>query len=381
MDYVRYLASKRPVDDRALNESVMDSFKANIANSARGKPKSSLRVLEVGAGIGTMLVRLARNGTFDECVCSYRALFGGAPCSCACWLETTRSTNKLWSVSFFLFLLSFGTVEYHLVDIKREVLVEARALIDRELSESGGRQEVRRPAVAILRKSTVSGVDAVHHAGDNEDSSYSEQDMRPLNGIQIPGGGSLVCTFEVGDAMAHAARHAGKYDALVASAVLDLFDIASSSKTLLGCLRRSDASPRAFLFALTFDGVTCFLPPRPGDDMIETAFHEAMGSDSEDGKPKAHTGRRLLQVLVASGAQAIVGGSSSWLVLPENGSYPSDEQFFIECILDYISGSAKQIEAQEPEARGWMAERLEQLKCGTLMYIAHNMDYSGRYDP
>lgn len=48
---IRYLAAKRAVDDRALNRHVMDALWDQI-------PARPLRIIEVGAGIGTMLERL-----------------------------------------------------------------------------------------------------------------------------------------------------------------------------------------------------------------------------------------------------------------------------------------------------------------------------------
>ena len=55
MDYSfpHYLLSKQSVDDRALNRTVMDSLKANL-------PAAPIRIIEVGAGIGTMFTRLLR---------------------------------------------------------------------------------------------------------------------------------------------------------------------------------------------------------------------------------------------------------------------------------------------------------------------------------
>ncbi|WP_437769975.1 class I SAM-dependent methyltransferase [Sorangium sp. So ce281] len=51
---VRYLQSKQPIDDRALNRQVLDALQQFI----RSKP-ATLRVLELGAGVGTMVSRLA----------------------------------------------------------------------------------------------------------------------------------------------------------------------------------------------------------------------------------------------------------------------------------------------------------------------------------
>src|SRR5437868_5599619 len=49
--YARYLAAKTTVDDRALNQHV-------LAELGRLMPAGAPRVLEVGAGLGTMVARL-----------------------------------------------------------------------------------------------------------------------------------------------------------------------------------------------------------------------------------------------------------------------------------------------------------------------------------
>jgi SAM-dependent methyltransferase len=55
-DYARYLAAKTTVDDRALNRHVLDELR-------RLMPAGAPRVLEVGAGMGTMVGRLNDWGT------------------------------------------------------------------------------------------------------------------------------------------------------------------------------------------------------------------------------------------------------------------------------------------------------------------------------
>ena len=50
-DYARYLAAKTTVDDRALNRQVLDELR-------RLMPAGAPQVLEVGAGLGTMVARL-----------------------------------------------------------------------------------------------------------------------------------------------------------------------------------------------------------------------------------------------------------------------------------------------------------------------------------
>src|SRR5215469_18705643 len=55
LDYARYLAAKTTVDDRALNRHV-------LAELCRLMPAGAPRVLEVGAGLGTMVARLMEWG-------------------------------------------------------------------------------------------------------------------------------------------------------------------------------------------------------------------------------------------------------------------------------------------------------------------------------
>ena len=49
--FPHYLRSKQTVDDRALNKDVFAALKANL-------PSAPFSVIEIGAGIGTMVTRL-----------------------------------------------------------------------------------------------------------------------------------------------------------------------------------------------------------------------------------------------------------------------------------------------------------------------------------
>ncbi len=54
-DFVRYLTAKRTVDDRALNQHVWAAMAAAV--HARAQAAAPLHMLEIGAGIGTMVER------------------------------------------------------------------------------------------------------------------------------------------------------------------------------------------------------------------------------------------------------------------------------------------------------------------------------------
>lgn len=62
-NFIRYLAAKKSVDDRALNRNVWDAMCRALP------PQSSdtaLRVIEVGAGIGTMIERFVERGVLTH---------------------------------------------------------------------------------------------------------------------------------------------------------------------------------------------------------------------------------------------------------------------------------------------------------------------------
>lgn len=57
--FPRYLLSKQSVDDRALNKDVLTSLRTNL-------PAGPVSVVEIGAGIGTMLLRMLRWNVITE---------------------------------------------------------------------------------------------------------------------------------------------------------------------------------------------------------------------------------------------------------------------------------------------------------------------------
>ena len=63
IDFPRYLAAKKTVDDRALNRVVWDRLKGALSAL---KPDEPLRILELGCGIGTMVERLLDWGLVEK---------------------------------------------------------------------------------------------------------------------------------------------------------------------------------------------------------------------------------------------------------------------------------------------------------------------------
>ena len=70
---MRYLAAKKSVDDRALNWQVWQHLVAALPRATLEQP---LRILEVGAGIGSMVERLLTDDVLTHA--TYTAIEQGA---------------------------------------------------------------------------------------------------------------------------------------------------------------------------------------------------------------------------------------------------------------------------------------------------------------
>jgi SAM-dependent methyltransferase len=289
--YARYLAAKTTVDDRALNRHVLAELRRLI-------PAGALRVLEAGAGLGTMAARL----------------------------------------------LDWGAVragEYILLDADRQLLDHSRRWL-RDWAAARG-----------LRT-----------------------DLLP-DGLQVGDLRVRLVHAELGSYL-HTA-HRAPADLLIASAVLDLVDVPA----ILPALLRSLVPGGAYWFTINYDGETIFTPGHPHDAQIMHAYHRDMDERVRYGRPagQSRTGRHLFHHLRAAGAPALAAGSSDWVInAGPDGTYPADEAYFLRSILNTIHGAlrTRHDRVDPADLAGWLTERGRQLAAGELIYIAHQLDFTGR---
>jgi SAM-dependent methyltransferase len=109
MDYSfpHYLLSKQTVDDRALNKDVLNALRVHL-------PSAPLRVIEVGAGIGTMLKRLIQWEIF--CAGSY-LLVDAMPAN----LAYAREWIPQWAAETGLRVERLGADQLRLCDQTRDI--------------------------------------------------------------------------------------------------------------------------------------------------------------------------------------------------------------------------------------------------------------------
>jgi SAM-dependent methyltransferase len=169
-------------------------------------------------------------------------------------------------------------------------------------------------------------------------------------------------------------------DLVIAHAVLDLLDLDRA----LPVLESLCVPGGAFYFTINFDGDTIFEPTidHALDAEIVALYHETMDNRITDGRRSGHsqTGRRLFGALAERGAIIEEAGSSDWLVRPRAGGYPGDEAYFLHFIVETVGralAGAPDLEAALLQR--WVAERHAQIERGTLVYLARQLDFFGRW--
>ena len=186
--------------------------------------------------------------------------------------------------------------------------------------------------------------------------------------------------FETADALALTSESAQTFDGLVGQAFLDIVPLESGLRALFEALKPNGV----FYFPINFDGISALLPvvDRARDTLVEEIFHRSM--DERDGGRTggSQTGRQLLEELPNAGAAIDAVGASDWIVrpTPSGDPYPYDEAYFLKSILKFMHDElTASDDIISEEVATWYDQRRSQLHEGKLKYIAHQLDYTGRF--
>lgn len=288
MDYSfqRYLLAKQTVDNRALNKDVVNALRVHL-------PVEPVSVIDVGAGIGTMLKRLVE-----------------------------------WDI------LCTGT--YTLIDAQDENIRFAQEWIPQWAAETG------------------LSVERIDH-----------------NQLRVCDQRRDICVhLQYADVFDFILKKENTADLLIAHAFLDLLPLPESLEGLLGLTHGL-----AWL-TINFDGMSTLQPviDQMLDTQIEQLYHASMDTRATGGD--SQTGRKLFEYFRSRGHTILSAGASDWVVFAQDGKYPADEKFFLQYILHFFESSLKDIPEIDASAfERWLAKRQEQVECGELVYMAHQMDF------
>lgn len=294
-NFIRYLAAKKSVDDRALNQQIWDQLAAVLKDTGH-----SIRILEIGGGIGTMIERLLERQVIHDAA-------------------------------------------YTLLDEQPENIAEARRRLPTWAQEHG------------------------YEASWDEDILLlAKNDLK------------LKITFIAEDIFAFLESQppSQKWDLIIAHAFLDLVDIPAALPRFFDLLH----SGSTFYFTINFDGETIFEPQIPNDTNIIARYHHTMDARLINGKSSgdSHAGRHLFADLKAAGGDILAAGSSDWVVFPGAGGYPADEAYFLHFIINTVHNAlSSDAEPDRDHLDAWASARHAQVRDGTLIYIAHQLDFLG----
>jgi hypothetical protein len=171
-----------------------------------------------------------------------------------------------------------------------------------------------------------------------------------------------------------------QWDVLIAHAFLDLMDIPATLPQLFSLLK-----PRGlFYVCINFDGVTALEPAIDPtlDAQIAQLYHQTMGERLTDGKPSgdSRSGRHLFGHLRQAGATILAAGGSDWVVFAGEDGYSADEKYFLQFIVETMYRALAEHPAlDQAQFARWITQRQAQIEAGELVYIAHQLDFLGRW--
>lgn len=322
--FVRYLAAKRTIDDRALHRPTFDRLVEALEARAAARGDDPVRILEVGCGIATMLSRL-------------------------------RAWDALPP-----------RVEYVGVDVdERTIAAAADRLADRGFERTGDCRFQRRDNAAGEQ------LDVELHAADAFE--WASERRAAASTATADRAASTPLDDEDGPV----------FDLLIGMAFLDVVAFDRVAETLFPLLEGGGTG----YFPITFDGESIFEPAIDveRDRAVVAAFHAAM--DAPDRPGGSRTGRRLVSALPAAGAERLAAGGSDWVVASDaDGDYHADEADFLRHIVDTVeraitteTPAKKRASLTDADVESWARRRHEQIDDGDLVYVAHNLDHLVRF--
>ena len=186
---------------------------------------------------------------------------------------------------------------------------------------------------------------------------------------------AITLSFTVADLASYQPAESGRYDAVIAQALMDLLPLERMVERIRGWL----APAGLFYASLNYDAGTVLYPLYP-DLEFETGLLGVYDTSMErllDGEPcgGAHSGRRLHAALSKAGFDILALGSSDWNIAPYCGAYRDEDQRCLAALLDMIHGEGQRSGRFQPQQLDdWLGHRRTQLADLRLSLIIHQID-------
>ena len=319
--FPHYLLAKQTVDDRALNKDVLAALKSALS------VYPSLSVVEVGAGIGTMLTRLLR-----------------------------------WNILP-------PNVDYTLVDEMPENIAFAKTWLPNWAQENGYTAETVPEGGLRFSASQSVPVSVSVHFAQADVFDFIRSSVDPFQ-KSAPTPAHLLIAHAFLDLLPMP-ESLPKLFSLVKPGGLAWLTINFDGVTTFEPpIRFSNSSTTDIRLSASRQPSA----PESVDSLIECLYHQTMDSRPTGGDSQA--GRHLFGHLTQVSAEILAAGASDWVVYPVQGQYPADEAYFLHFILHFFETSLAHHPDLDPDLfRRWLTERRAQIDRAELVYIAHQMDF------
>ena len=398
--FPRYLLAKQTVDDRALNKDVLTALKshlstANIRLSASHQPsvpQSAFNVIEVGAGIGTMLTRLLRWNILPPNV-DY-TLVDEMPENIAFarqWLPQWAQEN-----GYQVETLPDETIHFSVsTSIPQSIFIHFKQsdVFDYIRFSASQSDSALRSSDASVAHSVPPSADLlIAHAF--LDLLPMPESLPQLFSLLKPGGlawltinfdgvTTLEPPFRSPDSSALSSDSDIRFsDSSVVDSASDICLSTSRQPSIpestADDLRLPDSSAAGLRFSdSSVVDIRLSAPqsvPESVDSLIERLYHQTMDTRPTGGDSRS--GRHLFKHLAKAGAEILAAGASDWVVYPVKGQYPADEAYFLHFILHFFETSLANHPELDPHLLAeWLKQRRAQIERAELIYIAHQMDF------
>ena len=193
-------------------------------------------------------------------------------------------------------------------------------------------------------------------------------------------GSSVKVNFIVGEALEFVRAQIGqeRWDLVIAHAFLDLVDL-----DIIPDLLKLLEPRRLFYFSLNFAGLTSFLPEIDPtfDEKVFELYHRSMDARRVEGAQTggSRTGRKLLERILAAGADILQAGASDWVIAPRQAGYTTDEITFLQAIVQMVQDELHDHPELDPQAfKRWIEQRRTQIEQGELVLLTHQLDILGQ---
>ncbi|HHP7237249.1 class I SAM-dependent methyltransferase [Longibacter sp.] len=326
--YPRYLEAKRSVDERARHPKVWTTFLEAAAEIALANPGRPLRVLEIGAGVGDLAIKILNE--LDAESVNYTVLDVNAD-------NLDRARERIASsldmeASEDDAFVSTSRRNHRVRFVEDDLTSFARH--DREEPDTGTYHVIVGQAIIDILPTYIS--------------------LRIAHGLLRSGG------------LAYLPIHV---DGLTEFEPTEMYDM---DKRVMNVYH--DTMTRTYSVDARWG------PDPSGADRSDAAridgaptVCDAIAVQSDG----ARCGRDLLIDAPGAGFDVVDAGSSDWLVRPDSktGGYVEEEDYFLACMLHFVEEAltdAASIDRSQLE--DWLARRRRQLDDATLMLLVHNLD-------